>query len=200
LDEIRSAVLELPENDRASLARDILVSLEETSPEPDVEQAWQIQIESTEVEGWRVVMSTSLNMLENPEIREAMKRISVDEYHRLGRSGLIPEDTELLYGVLIQKMTKSPLHTWIVRQLADWLRLELPEGFDVRQEQPVTLEDSEPEPDVAVVRGIPADYRRAHPSTATFIVEVAIATVELDRQKAQAYAAAGVGEFWIIFP
>jgi Uma2 family endonuclease len=139
-------------------------------------------------------------MLENPVIRQAVKRISVDEYHRLSEAAIITEKTELLHGIIIQQMTKSPLHTWIVRLLVDWLRAALPSNFDVRQEQPITLKDSEPEPDVAIVAGSPAHYRVSHPSTAEVIMEVAIATIELDREKAIAYATAGVKEYWLVVP
>ncbi len=143
---------------------------------------------------------TALTMLENPAIRQAVKRISVDEYHRLSEAAIITEKTELLHGIIIQQMTNSPLHTWIVRLLVDWLRAALPSNFDVRQEQPITLQDSEPEPDVAIVAGSPAHYRMSHPSTAEVIMEVAIATIELDREKALAYATAGVKEYWLVVP
>jgi len=73
-------------------------------------------------------------------------------------------------------------------------------NYHVRKEEPLTLADSEPEPDVAVVQGTPEDYRTEHPSTAELVIEVAIATLELDRDKADLYAAAGVPEYWIVIP
>lgn len=145
-------------------------------------------------------MTTGVNILEHPAIQRAVRRITVDEYHRLSDAAIIPEDTELLHGVIIQQMTKSPLHTWTVRILVDWLRSALPDGYDVRQEQPVTLQDSEPEPDIAIVLGGPADYRTAHPTMAEVVMEVAVSTIELDREKRLAYAAAGVKEYWIVIP
>ena len=59
---------------------------------------------------------------------------------------------------------------------------------------------SEPEPDLAVVAGSPADYRLAHPATVRLVVEVAIATLGIDRAKADVYAAAGIDEYWIVIP
>jgi len=60
-------------------------------------------------------------------------------------------------------------------------------------------DDSEPEPDVAVVAGSPRDYRDAHPTTAALIVEVADASVAYDRKrKAPLYARAGIPEFWLL--
>jgi Uma2 family endonuclease len=58
---------------------------------------------------------------------------------------------------------------------------------------------SEPEPDVSVVRGSPRDYRYAHPSRPALVVEVALASLSLDRtRKCRAFARAGVPEYWIV--
>ncbi|MFM8703180.1 MAG: Uma2 family endonuclease, partial [Planctomycetia bacterium] len=70
----------------------------------------------------------------------------------------------------------------------------------LRKEEPLTLADSEPEPDLAVVAGCPDDFRTAHPTTAALVVEVAIATLGIDRAKADVYAAAGIAEYWIVIP
>jgi hypothetical protein len=43
--------------------------------------------------------------------------------------------------------------------LVEALRRCVPAGFVVRQEQPLTTESSEPEPDLSVVRGSADDYR-----------------------------------------
>jgi Uma2 family endonuclease len=97
-------------------------------------------------------------------------------------------------------MIKSPLYSWLVQSLADWLRISLPEGFHVRQEQPLTLPHSEPEPDIAVVKGTGDDYRQAHPQTAQLVIEVAVGSAALDREKAELYAAADVVEYWVVLP
>lgn len=138
------------------------------------------------------------SILDNPAIRQAALPITVEQYHRLGELGIIANNTELVRGVILEKMIKSPRHTWLVQYLADWLRRSLPDGFHVRQEQPLTLRDSEPEPDIAVVQGSSDDYRRVHPSTAALVVEVAVSTEELDREKSALYAAAGVTETWVL--
>jgi Uma2 family endonuclease len=72
------------------------------------------------------------------------------------------------------------------------------QGFWVRSEQPITCIDSEPEPDVSVVRGTDEDYLRSHPKTAEFVAEVCITSHEYDRSKLRAYATAGVKECWLI--
>jgi Uma2 family endonuclease len=64
----------------------------------------------------------------------------------------------------------------------------------------LTLADSEPLPDLAVIAGKSADFDDRHPSTAELVVEVAVTTVEADREKAAIYAEAGVKEYWIVLP
>lgn len=62
------------------------------------------------------------------------------------------------------------------------------------EDQPLTLRDSEPEPDIVVVRGTVEDYRIQHPSTAALVVEIAISSLGLDHGKIALYAEAGVEE------
>lgn len=140
------------------------------------------------------------SLLDNPAIRQAALSVTVEQYHRLGETGVIGENTELLQGVIVEKMVKSPLHSWLVQYLVEWLRNGLQPGAHVRQEQPLTFADSEPEPDVAVVAGEPANYRASHPSTAFLVIEVAISSAEVDRAKANLYAAAAVLEYVIVLP
>jgi len=145
-------------------------------------------------------MRTSTAILDEPAIRGAALPLTVEQYHRLSAGGIVSERTELLQGILIEQMTKSPLHTFLVQRLTRWIERALPAGWFVRKEEPLTLPDSEPEPDIAVVGGGPEDYRTAHPATAALVVEVAIATLGIDRAKADIYAAAGIPEYWIVVP
>ena len=140
------------------------------------------------------------SFLDDPKVRAAVFPLSVEFYHQAGELGLLGEDIELLEGNLVKKMAKSPLHTWLVQLLHTLLLPSLGSGLSVRMEQPLTLDRSEPEPDLAVVRGGPGDFRHAHPTTAELVIEVAISTVEVDRQKAAIYAAAGVKEYWVVIP
>jgi Uma2 family endonuclease len=73
-------------------------------------------------------------------------------------------------------------------------------GYHVREEKPVALDKtSEPEPDLAVVRGDDWSYRAGHPSTPALMVEVADTSLAIDRRwKAALYARAGIREYWIV--
>src|SRR5688500_16407974 len=83
---------------------------------------------------------------------------SIAAYRVLGEAGLIPENTELLYGQVYRKMSKSPLHSALVRYLARLIRAACPPEFFVDTEQPLSCADSEPEPDICVIRGKEEDY------------------------------------------
>ena len=124
--------------------------------------------------------------------------LSGTAYRALGDAGLIPKNTELLYGIVYKKMSKSPLHSYLVQFLHDVLLRFVPVGFTLRTEQPITGLDSEPEPDLAVVRGIKENFRLDHPHTAEFVIEVCVTSHEYDRSKLPAYAAAGVKECWLV--
>ena len=137
-----------------------------------------------------------LSVLDNPEIRKHALPISVAGYHIMAQQGLVAERAELIRGVIIEKMPKSPLHTRITAILQRKLQFLLPD-FWVRKEDPLSLADSEPEPDISVVPGHAEDYAQ-HPTTAHLVIEVAITTEDLDREKASIYAEAGVGEYWLI--
>src|SRR6266511_2488615 len=105
-------------------------------------------------------------ILEIPEVRQRVSPLSVQEYHRLDEFNENGRRTELIRGIVIEKMSKSPLRCSIAQRLYYRIAALLPEGFVVRREDPLTLADSEPEPDVSVVRGAESDFFAAHPSTA----------------------------------
>jgi Uma2 family endonuclease len=123
--------------------------------------------------------------------------LSVAGYHTLSDAGLIPERTELLYGQVYHKMSKSPLHSYLVQLLQDMLLDQLPGGYCLRVEQPLTLGDSEPEPDLALFKGKASDFRLRHPTVAELVIEICVTTHDFDRSKLPAYAAAGIPECWL---
>jgi Uma2 family endonuclease len=137
-------------------------------------------------------------LLDIPEVRQRVSPLTVEEYHRLDEFNEHRRRTELIRGLVIEKMSKSPLHASIAKRLYDMIRALLPAGWVVRREDPLTLADSEPEPDIAVVRGTEAEFFHAHPATADLVIEVAVSSPTLDRENASLYAEAGVKEYWIV--
>ena len=140
-------------------------------------------------------MSTILDI---PGVRERISRLSVEEYHRLDEYNENGRRTELIRGIVIEKMSKSPLHRNICSRLYKMLLAALPPGFSVWKEEPLTLPDSEPEPDISVTAGDEAEFEHGHPTTARLAVEVAVSRAALDREYAFLYAEASVQEYWII--
>lgn len=124
--------------------------------------------------------------------------MSVAAYRALGEAGLIPKNTELLYGFVYRKMPKSPIHCYLLQKLLQALSRLAPAQYLLRSEQPIACGDSEPEPDISVVTGSIEDFRLDHPHTAELVVEVCLTSVEYDRGKLPAYAAAGVKECWLV--
>jgi Uma2 family endonuclease len=137
-------------------------------------------------------------ILELPEVRQRVSPISVEDYHRLSEFNQRGRRTELIRGIVIEKMSKSPLHRLIASLLYDRVSAQLPPGFSVWKEEPLMLLDSEPEPDLSVTKGGRRDFLRSHPTSAELVVEVAVTSPALDRENATLYAEAGVQEYWIV--
>ena len=143
-----------------------------------------------------------LEILNIPDIRERVAPITIDRYHRMIELGMFTDwKVELLNGVLVEKMSKTDLHILIVDILLEMLGEFCPKDeYWVRQELPITIGNSEPEPDISVVKGDRARLRHRKPKTARFIVEVAVSSLAIDRAKAGEYASAKVPEYWIVRP
>ena len=121
-------------------------------------------------------------ILDLPEVRERVTRWSVADYERLTELGAVSRRAELIRGLIVEKTFKSPLHEFLTDRTADNLRRLVRQGLIVRQEASLRLEDSVPEPDVAVVRGQKEDLRARHPTTAELVVGAAVSSVALDRE------------------
>ncbi len=72
----------------------------------------------------------------------------------------------------------------------------LPAGWHIRPEQPITRQNSEPEPDLAGVRRRAENFWQEHPRTAELVGEVCVTSHDYDRTKLRAHALAGVREVW----
>jgi Uma2 family endonuclease len=130
------------------------------------------------------------------------RRWTIDDYHRAIEAGVFGPDErlELIDGEIIVMSPQLGPHATGVGLVDDALRPVFGTGWVVRVQLPLTLEPgSEPEPDVAVVRGVRRDFSQGHPTTAELLVEVADTTLRLDRtDKAELYARAGIPDYWIL--
>ena len=131
-----------------------------------------------------------------------VRRWTRQEYERMTEAGVLTENdrVELIGGeILTVTPQKSPHATAMVLTL-EALRRVLPPDLHLRSQLPLALgDDSEPEPDVAVVHGSMRDYRDAHPQSAQLVVEISESTLAFDRNvKGSLYARSGVPEYWIV--
>jgi Uma2 family endonuclease len=130
-------------------------------------------------------------------------RLSVEQYHEMARTGILldGDPIELLDGWLVPKMMKHPPHSGTTELVRWTLERCLPVGWFTRCQEPITLSASEPEPDVAVVRGERRDYMERHPGSqeTALVVEVADVSLRRDRTtKKRIYAEAGIAVYWIV--
>jgi len=127
-------------------------------------------------------------------------RFSLDEYHQLIDSGGLDEDmrVELIDGLIVEMSPKSPKHENVLAWLAErfWTAIDLAR-YEVRVAAALTLERSEPEPDLIVIeRDAPRPY---HPATAALVVEVSVSSLRRDLvRKHELYARAGIPEYWVV--
>lgn len=147
--------------------------------------------------------TTTPTQLPMQGLQAGFRRFTVAEYHNLIRIGVITEDDnlELIEGYLVHKMSRNPPHDGsLYATQAALLRL-IAAGWVCRIQCAITLSDSEPEPDLAIVRGDVRTYFSRHPGPADFgiAIEVADATLASDRlDKGRMYAKASIPEYWIV--
>ncbi len=130
-------------------------------------------------------------------------RLKTEQYHAMIDAGILTDDdpVELLEGWLVYKMPKSPRHRLVTRLVRRKLEAIVPPGWYVESQEPVTIDDSEPEPDVSVIRGQERDFARRHPGAGdvALVIEVADTTLARDRtRKKRLYARAAIAPYWIV--
>lgn len=136
--------------------------------------------------------------------RDAEFHWTVDDYYKAYDAGVFGHDRrlELIQGRIIEKMPPGPQHCYLADAVAHMLRTALEPPLLVREEKAVHLAfDTEPVPDITVVRGARADYQKRHPAPeeVALVVEVSHTTVVYDLGgKANLYAHAGIADYWVV--
>lgn len=134
---------------------------------------------------------------------DSLYRFSLEQYHQMARLGILEESNqvEFLEGILVNKMTKNRAHSLATHRLRVLLEGLVLDGYYVESQEPTTTSDSEPEPDVMVVRGKLEDYQDQQPpaSQVPLVAEVADSSLHQDREwKKRIYAKAGIPIYWIV--
>ena len=135
--------------------------------------------------------------------RALYRKVTVDEYHQMLKDGTFEDGDpiELLEGYLVQKTGHNAPHGGTVTRLNARLVRLAPPGWVPRCQLPITLSDSEPEPDGVIARGDEPTFDGRHPlpEEIGLVVEVADSTRYSDRrEKGRMYARAGLPVYWIV--
>jgi Uma2 family endonuclease len=147
--------------------------------------------------------------IDDPQVQSSerppfpVRRFTVAEYQRMGELGILTEDdcVELLEGWDCSQDAPQSTTRCTIEILQQWLSQALPIGRRCRIQSALVTSDSQPEPDLAVVRGDPIERLRRHPGPEDIglVIEVADTTLESDRNdKSRIYARAKVPCYWIV--
>ncbi len=132
-----------------------------------------------------------------------LARFSAPRYQKMIETGILtPEDkVELLENYVVLKMPKTPPHEGTIDLVKAALAAVIPPGWLLRIQQTIDLSDSQPEPDVAIVRGMPRSFVSRHPGAmdTALLIEVADSSLLRDqRDKTRIYARASIPHYWVI--
>ncbi|MEP1080314.1 Uma2 family endonuclease [Leptolyngbya sp. PL-A3] len=131
-------------------------------------------------------------------------KFSVDAYHKMIAAGALDDRrVELLNGELIEMPSEGAPHAGFSSDAGDYLRDLLQGQAKVREGHPITIpqNDSEPQPDLAIVQqlGEVYDERHPQPEEVYLLIEFSDTSLEKDLDpKAKLYAAAGIQEYWVV--
>jgi Uma2 family endonuclease len=131
---------------------------------------------------------------------EVLYRLTVREFEQI--AGILDDDrVELIDGFMVKKMVKNPPHVIACRRADAAIARIAPAGWHTRAGDPIQIDErTEPEPDVALVRGVVDDYENRHPgpNDIAVVVEVADTSLLKDRRRRRTYGPAGIGVYWIV--
>ncbi len=132
------------------------------------------------------------------------RKITVEEYEVMHEAGVFKPDErlELINGEILKVAPMNAPHMAHVARLSRIFIETLGRKATVFTQLPVVInEESEPEPDISILRWRSDDYFSGKPSAQDVyaIIEVASTSLVYDRQvKLPLYARAGVPEVWIV--
>ena len=129
---------------------------------------------------------------------------TVNEYHQMVTAGILDgRSVELLNGEVVEMAPEGEPHAYTSDEAGEYLIYLLGDRAKVRQAKPITLPESnsEPEPDLAIVHRLGRNYRDHHPypENIFWLIEYSDSSLKNDLEvKTQLYGAAGIPEYWLI--
>lgn len=129
---------------------------------------------------------------------------TVEDYHQMLAAGILAErHVELLNGEIVEMTPEGEVHAYASDEAGEYLIYLLGTRAKVRQAKPITLpqSNSEPEPDISIVQRRGRDYQEHHPypENIFWLIEYSDSSLSKDLDvKIKVYAAAGIIEYWVI--
>jgi Uma2 family endonuclease len=128
---------------------------------------------------------------------------TIEQYHELVIAGILDDRrVELLDGDIVEMAPEGMPHAVYCGRSVKYLRTLLGDRAEVRETHPITLpNNSEPEPDVAIVRSPDTQYLAHHPypEDIFWLIEYSDTTLAKDiNAKQRIYAQAGILEYWVV--
>jgi len=109
---------------------------------------------------------------------------TIDEYHRMIAAGILSDrKVELLKGEIVEMSPEGEPHAYCSDEAGEYLSELLGKRAKIRQAKPITLpNNSEPEPDIAIVQRLGREYREHHPypENIFWLIEYANSSLEKD--------------------
>ena len=137
-------------------------------------------------------------------VQLSRRRFTADEYQRMGRAGILGDDdrVELLEGEIVEMAPIGSRHQATVIRLTKLFSTRVSDQALLSVQGPVRLgEDSEPQPDILLLRSRTDFYESAHPEPddVLLLIEVSDTSTEYDREvKLPLYARYGIAEVWLV--
>ena len=128
---------------------------------------------------------------------------TVDEYHRMIAAGILDKRrVELLKGEIVEMSPEGEPHAYFSSEAGEYLTRLLGDRAMIRQSKPITLpNDSEPEPDIAIVQRLGREYLEHHPypENIFWLIEYSDSSLDKDLQtKSKIYAEVEIPEYWVV--
>jgi Uma2 family endonuclease len=128
---------------------------------------------------------------------------TIDEYHRMIAAGILDDrHIELLKGEIVEMPPEGEPHAYFSSEAGEYLIQLLGNRATVRPSKPITLpNNSEPEPDIAIVQRLGREYLEHHPypENIFWLIEYSDSSLDKDLQiKTKVYAEVEIAEYWVV--
>lgn len=128
---------------------------------------------------------------------------TIDDYHRMIAAGILDDRrVELLKGEIVEMPPEGEPHAYFSSEAGEYLIRLLGDRATIRIAKPITLpNNSEPEPDIAIVQRLGREYLEHHPYPENIFWLIEYSNTSLDKDleiKSKIYAEVKIAEYWVV--